>query len=98
MNENQPYEVRNVNEVEIPHEKELVADAILSVSANGGFHDIQAGAMSVWGIADQSNHLNEAEVPMPLGGNTGFVDGHVAWRPFEDMQIQHSAYMPYFWW
>jgi prepilin-type processing-associated H-X9-DG protein len=37
-------------------------------------------------VNDTTNHLDAAS--KPLGGNIGFADGHVAWRPFSQMQKQ----------
>lgn len=37
-------------------------------------------------VNDTTNHLNGQG--RPQGGNIGFADGHVAWRPFDQMQMQ----------
>lgn len=75
---------------------ELVVDRTISQKGIGGveyFNRVQGG-MGVYGIYDQANHLKSSTEP--YGGNIGFVDGHVAWRPFSDMEIRKSY--PTFWW
>jgi prepilin-type processing-associated H-X9-DG protein len=43
-----------------------------------------------------SPHLNGKT---PSGGNIGFMDGHVEWRKFADMQFRgYSDTCPVFWW
>jgi prepilin-type processing-associated H-X9-DG protein len=48
-----------------------------------------------YGIYDSTSHLKTDAVP--LGGNIGFVDGHVAWRPFDDMGGRYGGDR-LFWW
>lgn len=63
-----------------PASTELSADATLSV--NGVFDFIQGG------FAVPHKSPNTDNFGAPTGGNIGFLDGHVAWRPFSEMQIQ----------
>lgn len=90
-----------------PAETELLVDAVMSDMKNwcsyeypnGNFAKIASGAMPVlYGIYDSSSHLiNDKE---PSGGNIGFVAGHVAWRPFVNMEKRwkHFTYCPVAWW
>jgi len=48
-----------------------------------------------WGIPDTTNHARNGK---PVGGNIGFVDGHVAWRSFAEMEIGCELNGPYLWW
>ena len=48
-------------------------------------------------VADQSSHLKTEQ--QPLGANIGFLDGHVAWRHFKDMELRYSISAGLtFWW
>ncbi|MHC4807384.1 MAG: H-X9-DG-CTERM domain-containing protein [Planctomycetota bacterium] len=53
----------------------------------------------VWQVYDRTNHLKRGT--RPTGGNVLFVDGHVQWRPFSEME--HRWFWqrydnPCFWW
>ena len=63
------------------------------------FTKAAGGCLSRWGIYDRTNHLKNAN--KPTGGNVLFVDGHVQWRKFEDMEHRwfwQSNGNPCFWW
>jgi prepilin-type processing-associated H-X9-DG protein len=62
---------------------------------NGSFAEIMGGMYVQYGVMDMTNHLKTAAEPW--GGNIGFLDGHVAWRPFKDMGRRYGA-TPGFWW
>lgn len=70
-------------------QRELAADAVISVGKN--FSDIPGGGS---GMVDRTNHLDG---DFPGGGNICFLDGHVEWRPFTEMRIRTSG-SPSFWW
>ncbi|MBI9016367.1 MAG: DUF1559 domain-containing protein [Phycisphaerae bacterium] len=83
--------------VKYASEVELVSDTILSTTNNmdtASFTQVQGGAWNVWKIYDRTNHLVNGE--QPAGGNTLYVDGHVSWRNFTEMQPR--AWTPYHWW
>ena len=47
---------------------------------------------------DDSNHIKKTNA---TGGNILFVDGHVTWRPFTEMELRwpwQSNGNPCFWW
>ena len=46
-------------------------------------------------IYDSSNHLRSSEEPR--GGNIGFLDGHVEWRDFRDMERRWGSNISFFW-
>lgn len=76
--------------------RELAVDAVLSIGSGDerNFHAIPGGAS----IPDQTNHLDGTH---PLGGNVLFMDGHVAWRDFaemDDAKVEPAAPHPMFWW
>lgn len=68
-------------------QRELVVDATISEGDN--FSNITSGGSDL----DRTNHLDGTR---PAGGNIGFLDGHVEWRPFSAMQDRGGA--PKFWW
>ena len=82
--------------------RELVLDVVISAMEtrsdeypNGNFSMVSGGMLIDHGIYDSTSHLKtEAE---PLGGNIGFLDGHVAWRPFDDMAGRYGGNR-LFWW
>lgn len=45
-------------------------------------------------ILDRTNHFYNGKL---AGTNIGFLDGHVDWRTFQDMQ-QRNNWLPYHWW
>ena len=84
-----------------PAFRELALDVVLSarekISAdypNGNFAFVEGGMLE-YGVHDRTSHLKtDAE---PLGGNIGFLDGHVAWRPFSEMVVRYGQDR-LFWW
>ena len=62
--------------------QELFTDANLSVGGN--FSQIWGGSP----IPHRSSHLNRT-TGLPTGGNILFLDGHVAWRSFEQMSLRY---------
>ena len=60
-----------------PSQRILVQDVVISSSTSpDSFANVQTGALSV----NVSNHMNGS---LPSGAHSGFVDGHVKWRPFK---------------
>ncbi|MBP8303302.1 MAG: hypothetical protein KBE04_04155 [Phycisphaerae bacterium] len=85
---------------EDPGSAELVIDTTMSYRyspyPNGDFACIPGGIYTPQSqVYDTTNHLKS--VDEPWGGNIGFLDGHVAWRPFKDMQERYGD-APGFWW
>jgi prepilin-type processing-associated H-X9-DG protein len=90
-----------------PDQAELVVDLTFSVAPrpgypNGDFEHIAGGiylGSSASGLGagfwDSSNHLKT--IAEPWGGNIGFLDGHVDWRPFYQMERRYSP-SPLTWW
>ncbi len=81
---------------------ELIADVTASDGPDRTLADFSratGGCWSRWQVYDRSNHLKKAT--KAAGGNILFVDGHVQWRKFEEMQHRWfwQAYgNPCFWW
>ena len=70
-----------------PTERELTVDATICAwdqrgdgFRNGNFGLIAGGTLGQVQLYDQSSHLKSDA--QPLGGNIGFLDGHVGWRKF----------------
>ena len=61
-------------------ERELAVDAVLS-NGGGQFNGLE-------GRQGQSAHMDGN---MPAGGNILFLDGHVTWRPWSEMDPQPRA-------
>ncbi len=79
--------VRNASSIE------LAVDAVPSVGT-GASADV-AITDKFWGIQSdntigghQSGHMKNN---YPAGGNIVFLDGHTAWRPFQEMVIRHDT-------
>lgn len=85
----EPYKFQGEEIHPEPSQRELAADAVISVGRN--FSDVTAGGSPV---SDRTNHLDGA---YPAGGNILFLDGHVEWRDFKDMRVRTMG-SPSFWW
>ncbi len=77
--------VSNLGKVKTPVETELVTDCCMRAGAYtlGNYTSIQGGIYEKWQIFDTSNHVkSDGDL---VGGNAGFVDGHVEWRDKEGL-------------
>ena len=85
-----------------PADVELVTDVTASNGPNrdtADFSGATGGCWSRWQVYDRSNHLRKGT--RAIGGNILFVDGHVSWRKFDEMEHRWfwKAYgNPCFWW
>jgi len=83
-----------------PGEKEVVIDATLGQEDTKTKHGYNFGEITVggsWtegGFIDRTSHLKSDEEPR--GGNVGFLDGHIEWRPWTGMKNRYGS--PTFWW
>jgi len=78
-----------------PASTELVTDVTLSDGPDrdtASFTEVGGGLLA-WGIYDRANHLKKGR---PIGGNILFLDGHVTWRDFEQMEMRWAY--PNHWW
>jgi prepilin-type N-terminal cleavage/methylation domain-containing protein/prepilin-type processing-associated H-X9-DG protein len=81
---------------------ELIADVTASNGpdrAQSDFTKATGGCWSRWQVYDRTNHLRRGA--RPAGGNILFVDGHVQWRHFNEMEHRwfwQSNANPCFWW
>jgi prepilin-type processing-associated H-X9-DG protein len=80
------YKTRMINAPPNAEDSELGVDATLN--QNGSFVIVQGA------YTNTTSHLRGSQ---PLGGNVIFMDGHVAWRPFSDMQPRTGSYNPQHW-
>jgi len=76
-------------DVKRPAESELVIDVVLRDPGTNNYMNVSVGGMDSQGINDTTSHLRTPSKPM--GGNIGFVDGHIEWRRFEDMVYRFST-------
>ena len=81
---------------------DLIADCTASNGPDREQADFSAatgGCWSRWQVYDRSNHLKKGT--KATGGNILFVDGHVQWRRFEEMQHRWFPNLfanPCMWW
>jgi len=68
-----------------------MVDLISDVTASNGpdrfqsdFTKASGGCWTRWQVYDRTNHLRKGS--RPAGGNILFLDGHVQWRKFDEMQ------------
>jgi len=78
---------------------ELCVDATLGRSDSSmkhgyNFGDIKGGTWGQIQLPDRTSHLKSDEEP--LGTNIGYLDGHVDWRHFNDMEDRYGS--PQFFW
>jgi prepilin-type N-terminal cleavage/methylation domain-containing protein len=81
-------------------ERVLVADATISIgTALPGYAHPENNYSAIYGGFSKPHTSPHLKENMPMGGNLGFKDGHVAWRKFELMvpRTTSSTYMC-FWW
>lgn len=83
-----------------PGETELIVDATLSTTDDpdtGNFAEVKGGSFSRAQILDRTNHLVNGG--RPAGCNVCYVDGHLNWRNFSEMEVRYPASgTPYHWW
>jgi len=81
---------------------ELIADVTASTGSDrtqADFTKATGGCWTRWQIYDRTSHLKKGTDPM--GGNLLFVDGHVQWRKFDEMEHRwfwQNNGNPCFWW
>jgi len=73
------------NREKMPSLREVVVDSVMGVRQAGknygrNFAEVPGGIYSAHQVYDDSSHLRGRMEP--IGGNCGFLDGHVEWRRF----------------
>lgn len=81
----------------------LVMDNVISQGTENFFEIKVGGAWDYFGVYDTTNHKSTHHIPgsnnlEPDGANVGYVDGHVDWRDYDDMEIQYQVDSLRFWW
>jgi prepilin-type N-terminal cleavage/methylation domain-containing protein/prepilin-type processing-associated H-X9-DG protein len=85
-----------------PATVELIADTTASNGPNrlqSDFTKATGGCWDRWHVYDRTNHLKGGS--RPAGSNILFVDGHVQWRHFNELEHRwfwQSFGNPCFWW
>jgi prepilin-type N-terminal cleavage/methylation domain-containing protein/prepilin-type processing-associated H-X9-DG protein len=80
---------------------EFITDTTASPGADRETTDFTmayGGCRDRWGVYDRSNHVKGTKA---TGTNIAFLDGHVTWRPFSEMEHRwrYQSYTnPCFWW
>lgn len=84
-----------------PAQAELIADVTASDGADrtqSDFTRARGGCWDRWQVLDRTSHLKGGT--KAAGGNILFLDGHVQWRKFDEME--HRWFLtngnPCFWW
>jgi prepilin-type N-terminal cleavage/methylation domain-containing protein len=82
-----------------PATKDLVTDATISTTTNPpDFLHVQGGLSTMINLYDRTNHVRTGgKGGKPEGGNVLYLDEHVQWRPFSEMQRRRST-NPYHYW
>jgi prepilin-type processing-associated H-X9-DG protein len=81
---------------------ELITDVTASNGSNpdtADFAGATGGCWDRWKVTDRSNHLKKGT--HAVGGNIFFLDGHVRWRSFDEMEhrwFYQSYGNPCLWW
>ncbi len=84
----------------------MIMDAVISAtnSTTNFVRIMEGGAPGFFGIPDSTNHLTRRAIvggsPIefePEGGAVGYADGHIEWRPFDQM-MHRLTLGPWFWW
>jgi prepilin-type N-terminal cleavage/methylation domain-containing protein/prepilin-type processing-associated H-X9-DG protein len=89
--------VKNLNDKQ-PALAELMTDATLSTTgdpATASFVEVRGGLYGRWQLFDRTNHISRGK--NPDGGNIMFLDGHLEWRRFSDMEDRYVV-PPHHWW
>lgn len=86
--------VKTLNEKQ-PATKELATDATISTTAPLDFVHVVGGLTSRCGLYDRTNHLKRERDPE--GGNVLFLDGHLQWRPYSEMQMRWNVPPLHYW-
>ncbi|MEN6308799.1 MAG: type II secretion system protein [Anaerohalosphaeraceae bacterium] len=99
--------IRKLSNVRASGSKTMAMDCVISNNNDWKFFGITSGgigALSGGILTDDSNHKSSktigtglAQGPKPDGGNIGFADGHVNWRPFDEMKHRYTVGQ-WFWW
>jgi prepilin-type N-terminal cleavage/methylation domain-containing protein/prepilin-type processing-associated H-X9-DG protein len=84
-----------------PASIELITDCTLSNGPDrlqADFTKATGGCWTRWQVYDRTSHLKNST--KPTGGNILFVDSHVQWRKFEEMDVRWPPARgnPCFWW
>jgi prepilin-type N-terminal cleavage/methylation domain-containing protein len=89
------YWVKTFNERQ-PATVDLVTDATISTTATPpDFCHVHGGLWSMVNLEDRTNHIRP--VCEPDGGNVLYLDEHVQWRPFSEMQSRLNMNPRHYW-
>ena len=85
--------IKQTTQIRHHSQMEFIIDTVIEYPGTGW---ILPDFYSNW--AQGTNHMGRGDPGEPTGGNIGFLDGHVAWRHFEDMYQRYSIQGVIFWW
>jgi prepilin-type N-terminal cleavage/methylation domain-containing protein len=82
-----------------PSTSDRVLDADATINENGSWTSIVGGYTYPWPGGPSWPHITaHLKGQIPAGGNVGYLDTHVAWKKFEQMQQRTVSGPPSFWW
>jgi hypothetical protein len=108
--------IRKMSDLRNASATPMVMDVLIDDGTGRNFDNIETGdSYNIFGLPDSSNHFTRQNFvgtthKIPLGINTGYIDGHVKWRDFRETKLQLRPEMTapgggmtapigmYFWW
>jgi prepilin-type N-terminal cleavage/methylation domain-containing protein len=88
------YWVKTFNERQ-PATVDLVTDATISTTATPpDYLHVQGGLWGMINLLDRTNHIRGDKAD---GGNVLYLDEHVQWRPFSEMQMRLNMNPRHYW-
>jgi prepilin-type N-terminal cleavage/methylation domain-containing protein len=79
-----------------PATVDLVTDATISTAgATPDFCHVHGGLWDMVNLEDRTSHVRQG--CKPEGGNVLYLDEHVQWRPFSEMQLRYNANPRHYW-
>jgi len=81
-----------------PATLEMITDCVISTGPerDSNFAEATGGCWDRWQFFDSSNHLTKGD--RCSGGNTLYLDGHVTWNNFTDMNQRYNHGSVNYWW
>ena len=86
--------VQNAGSVPLSTDQIFTDDAFTDYTKCDFFGSMMGGLGGLYDIPDVTNHAEGSKVD---GGNIGFLDGHVKWRPIQKM-MRRNDWKPFHWW
>jgi len=97
--------IRKLSDLKNSSTQIMMMDTVISAGNDWNYFSITGGGVGGnFNTVDNSNHPSRQIITSgsnsgikPMGANIAFADGHVGWRPFEEMKFRVQK-GPWFWW